>query len=119
MRVTGARLCLVASVVLAGCAIAPEPPSELEMTTWSVVGVDPATGDVGVAVASCVPTHGDAVAALVARHHDADAPGGRPFRVLAHAYPRPTAAAADTGRAGKSGTALSLVTIWLWLHALP
>ncbi|MEZ4424145.1 MAG: helix-turn-helix domain-containing protein [Gemmatimonadota bacterium] len=41
----------------------------------------------------------DAVAALVARHHDADAPGGRPFRVLAHAYPRPTAAAADTAAA--------------------
>ena len=35
------------------------------MTTWSVVGVDPETGDVGVAVASCVPRHGDAVAALV------------------------------------------------------
>lgn len=65
MRVTGARLCLAATAVLAGCAVAPEPPSELEMTTWSVVGVDPATGDVGVAVASCVPTHGDAVAALV------------------------------------------------------
>jgi uncharacterized Ntn-hydrolase superfamily protein len=40
-------------------------PTEMEMTTWSVVGVDPKTGDVGVAVASCVPSHGDAVAALV------------------------------------------------------
>jgi uncharacterized Ntn-hydrolase superfamily protein len=37
----------------------------MEMTTWSVVGVDPKSGDVGVAVASCVPSHGDAVAALV------------------------------------------------------
>lgn len=35
------------------------------MTTWSVVGVDPETGDVGVAVASCVQSFGDAVAALV------------------------------------------------------
>ena len=39
---------------------------KLDMTTWSVVGVDPATGDVGVAMASCVPnTLADALAALV------------------------------------------------------
>src|SRR3954471_4047734 len=38
----------------------------LSMTTWSVVGVDPKTGDVGVAMASCVPnTFADALAALV------------------------------------------------------
>jgi uncharacterized Ntn-hydrolase superfamily protein len=38
----------------------------LDMTTWSVVGVDPATGDVGVAMASCVAnTLADALAALV------------------------------------------------------
>ena len=38
----------------------------LDMTTWSVVAVDPLTGDVGVAMASCVPeTFGDAVGALV------------------------------------------------------
>jgi uncharacterized Ntn-hydrolase superfamily protein len=38
----------------------------LDMTTWSVVAVDPATGDVGVAMASCVPnTLADALAALV------------------------------------------------------
>jgi len=43
----------------------PEYPRELDMTTWSVVGVDPETGDVGVAVASCVQTFGDGVAALV------------------------------------------------------
>ncbi len=39
---------------------------QLDMTTWSVVGVDAATGDVGVAMASCVPnTLADALAALV------------------------------------------------------
>jgi uncharacterized Ntn-hydrolase superfamily protein len=38
----------------------------LTMTTWSVVGVDAKTGDVGVAMASCVPnTFADALAALV------------------------------------------------------
>lgn len=38
----------------------------LDMTTWSVVGVDPATGDVGVAMSSCVAnTLADALAALV------------------------------------------------------
>lgn len=53
-------------LLLAACAgPGPEPITELEMTTWSVVAVDPATGDVGVAVSSCVPTFGDAVAALV------------------------------------------------------
>jgi uncharacterized Ntn-hydrolase superfamily protein len=42
------------------------PGDTLSMTTWSVVGVDPKTGDVGVAMASCVPnTLADALAALV------------------------------------------------------
>ena len=42
------------------------PGDRLDMTTWSVVGVDPKTGDVGVAMASCVPnTLADALAALV------------------------------------------------------
>jgi uncharacterized Ntn-hydrolase superfamily protein len=56
----------LAAALLTACA-APEPqyPRELDMTTWSVVGVDPETGDVGVAVASCVQSFGDAVAALV------------------------------------------------------
>ena len=57
---------LLVAVPLAACA--PDRvtyPTEMEMTTWSVVGVDPKTGDVGVAVASCVPSYGDAVAALV------------------------------------------------------
>lgn len=36
------------------------------MTTWSIAALDPETGTVGVAMASCVPeTFGDAVAALV------------------------------------------------------
>lgn len=39
---------------------------KLDMTTWSVVGVDPKTGDVGVAMASCVAnTLADALGALV------------------------------------------------------
>src|SRR5689334_19605754 len=38
----------------------------LDMNTWSVVAVDPANGDVGVAMASCVAnTLADALAALV------------------------------------------------------
>ena len=57
---------LLVAVPLAACAADRVTyPTEMEMTTWSVVGVDAKTGDVGVAVASCVPSHGDAVAALV------------------------------------------------------
>ena len=42
------------------------PVTDLDMTTWSIAALDPETGDVGVAMASCVPeTFGDAVAALV------------------------------------------------------
>lgn len=43
----------------------PDSLTKLDMNTWSVVGVDPRTGDVGVAVTSCVGRRGDAVAALV------------------------------------------------------
>ncbi len=66
MSGTWRTLPLAAMAALAACA-APEPeyPKELDMTTWSVVGVDPETGDVGVAVSSCVETFGDGVAALV------------------------------------------------------
>lgn len=66
-RTTAAHTLVACGLVLAssGCAEQGVYPDELEMTTWSVVGVDPETGDVGVAVASCVSTHGDAVAALV------------------------------------------------------
>ncbi|MDP1570561.1 MAG: DUF1028 domain-containing protein [Vicinamibacterales bacterium] len=59
-------LMLLSGLLLAACAPqAVEYPTEMEMTTWSIVGVDPKTGDVGVAVASCVESFGDAVAALV------------------------------------------------------
>ena len=57
---------LLVALPLAACAPAAiEYPTTMELTTWSIVGVDPKSGDVGVAVASCVPTHGDAIAALV------------------------------------------------------
>ena len=80
------RKMLVLGVVVsfAGCGAPDAPPSSMEdgtaagerseaapsdgtldMTTWSVAAVDPESGDVGVAVASCVETYGDAVAALV------------------------------------------------------
>jgi uncharacterized Ntn-hydrolase superfamily protein len=66
MMKIGIRLSLLSGLLLAACApSAVEYPTEMEMTTWSVVGVDPKTGEVGVAVASCVPNFGDAVAALV------------------------------------------------------
>jgi len=50
---------------LAACRGADIHPDTLEMTTWSVAAIDPATGDVGVAAASCVPSFADALAALV------------------------------------------------------
>jgi uncharacterized Ntn-hydrolase superfamily protein len=58
---------LLGGLLLAGCAVpeATEYPTEMDMTTWSIVAVDPETGDVGVAVSSCVQSFGDAVAALV------------------------------------------------------
>lgn len=53
------------AVLASGCA-SHRLPVELELTTWSIAALDPATGDVGVALASCVPeAHADAVAALV------------------------------------------------------
>jgi uncharacterized Ntn-hydrolase superfamily protein len=66
MTGTVRMLPLLSGLLLAACAPAAiEYPTEMEMTTWSIVGVDPKTGDVGVAVASCVEAYGDAVAALV------------------------------------------------------
>jgi len=56
------------SVLSAACVSPPDPvphPPTLDMTTWSVAAIDPATGDVGVASASCVPNFADALAALV------------------------------------------------------
>ena len=59
-------LLLLGGLLAAACVPAAiHYPTEMEMTTWSVVGIDPKTGDVGVAVASCVQSYGDAVAALV------------------------------------------------------
>lgn len=60
------RALIFLAFAASACATPGGPPlQELEMTTWSIAAVDPETGDVGVAVASCVPTNGDAVAALV------------------------------------------------------
>lgn len=66
MRVTRKAWLLLTPLALWACnGDGPSYPSDLDMTTWSIVGVDPETGDVGVAVASCVTTYGDGVAALV------------------------------------------------------
>ena len=67
MRKLKKTFLLLGVLLLAGCAApeATEYPKEMDMTTWSIVAVDPETGDVGVAVSSCVPSFGDAVAALV------------------------------------------------------
>lgn len=76
LRITAFALLTVGTVVPAARAqttsspvsieIPSLPPSTLDMTTWSIAALDPATGDVGVAMASCVPeTFGDGVAALV------------------------------------------------------
>jgi uncharacterized Ntn-hydrolase superfamily protein len=60
-----ATLAVLAALPIAACQ-APAPlPATLDMTTWSVAAIDPETGDVGVAAASCVATHADALAALV------------------------------------------------------
>ena len=57
---------LLLAAPVAACAATPiTHPTQMDMTTWSIVAVDPKTGDVGVAVASCVTRQGDAVAALV------------------------------------------------------
>ena len=66
MRISRKALVPPAILLLAACgASAPEYPKELDMTTWSIAAIDPETGDVGVAVSSCVQNFGDAVAALV------------------------------------------------------
>jgi uncharacterized Ntn-hydrolase superfamily protein len=55
------------AALAAACQADPgyEYLSKLEMTTWSVAAIDPVTGDVSVASASCVPSHADALASLV------------------------------------------------------
>ena len=63
----GAVLIFGTMLVLSGCISGSslEQSKTMEMTTWSVVAVDPLSGDVGVASASCVPSFADALAALV------------------------------------------------------
>jgi len=64
MRIPDTTLLLV--LLGAGACTSPATVSTLDMTTWSIAAIDPETGDVGLAMASCVPeTFGDAVAALV------------------------------------------------------
>lgn len=66
---TGALKSSVASPAIKGTGALKSGTTLLDtltMNTWSVVGVDPVTGDVGVAMASCVAnTLADALAALV------------------------------------------------------
>ena len=61
---SGVAFALVVLAITA-CDGAPDLPKTLDMTTWSVAAIDPETGDVGVAAASCVPSFADALAALV------------------------------------------------------
>src|SRR5688572_5571640 len=60
---------LVPALVASACVQEPPAPrtyDTLDMTTWSIIAADPITGDVGVAMASCVRgTVADALAALV------------------------------------------------------
>jgi uncharacterized Ntn-hydrolase superfamily protein len=61
---------ILALVLVAACgshkSVRERNGETLDMNTWSVVGVDPVTGDVGVAMASCVQnTFADALASLV------------------------------------------------------
>ena len=66
MRILRKAFTPLAILLVAACVpAAPEYPRELDLTTWSIAAIDPETGDVGVAVSSCVQTFGDAVAALV------------------------------------------------------
>ncbi len=64
------KTALLLLTTVAACGVprtaSMHPADRLDMTTWSVVGVDAKTGDVGVAMASCVPnTLADGLAALV------------------------------------------------------
>jgi uncharacterized Ntn-hydrolase superfamily protein len=55
-------LTLVALLVVVNI---PSPPQDIPLNTWTIVALDPATGDVGIAGASCVQVKIDAIAALV------------------------------------------------------
>jgi len=50
--------------LLAGASF-PVKSQDIPLNTWTIVAVDPATGDVGIAGASCVQVKIDAIAALV------------------------------------------------------
>jgi len=64
--IEGVRWVMKGGEVVVDMRTPQEMGSTLDMTTWSIAAMDPATGDVGVSMASCVPdTYGDAVAALV------------------------------------------------------
>src|SRR5262245_35780074 len=50
---------MVAAFISGSCS------REVPLSTWSIVAVDPQTGDVGASGASCIPAHVDGIAALV------------------------------------------------------
>jgi uncharacterized Ntn-hydrolase superfamily protein len=54
---------VAAALVLGACG--PGGATPVETSTWSIAAADPASGDVGVAAASCVPAFGDGLAVLV------------------------------------------------------
>jgi len=59
---------MVTAIALTGWLLAGNADAQVELSlnTWSIAAIDPDTGDVGVALASCVPEANiDAVAALV------------------------------------------------------
>jgi uncharacterized Ntn-hydrolase superfamily protein len=57
---------LLLVLLLAVSPIQAQERTTLDMTTWSIIAMDPSTGDVGVSMASCVPgSFGDGVGALV------------------------------------------------------
>ena len=58
--------CFTLGLVACANYTLPSSGQSGQMNTWSIVALDPETGDVGVAAASCVPnSHADAIAALV------------------------------------------------------
>ena len=56
---------LLAAVVSGILVLSACSRQSVRLNTWTIVAADPATGDVGVAGASCVPMPIDAIAALV------------------------------------------------------
>ena len=73
------RAVTISSAVVAALAIAVMlalPLSrDIPLNTWSIVALDPETGEVGIAGASCVPVRIDAIAALVPGRGAATAQG--------------------------------------------